>query len=218
MNCKNAVKNLCNYLHESLDRSEFCETVLPLLEVQRFEKMTAVLEESLAPNHAFWLQSGHARYFIVNTNSEGEKKEVTVEFCEPGKILFVRDCFLDGQMKKCTLQFAAGTVIIPLKKAHFVNLKWDVSEFASFAFKMMTSIESEKFKRTIMMKMKPRDKYKECLRIFGVDIELSFAAKHIASYLGMQPSYLSRLRAESLKNKIEVRKYLQIVFFIMGFI
>lgn len=213
-NCKNAGKDLCNYLHRHLDEKlELCEMLLSTVEVQGLSDITTILEDEKLCKHVFWLQSGYGRYFGVRTNEYGRKIEITVDFCKPGKILFVRDYFLTGQDIKCDLELAAGTVIIPFKMSDIDHLHLDKAEVAVLGLE-----KSENLRRMCMMKMKPRERYQEFLSIFGVEIEQYFAVKDIANYLGMQPSYLSRIRAEYLKNKTGLIKYLQTVFFITAFI
>lgn len=217
--CKNVGEDLCHYLRKHLDEKlELCETAFSSIEIQSLTKITALLAEGNWDKQAFWLQSGYGRYFGVRANEYGREIEVTVDFCKPRKIIFVREYFLTGMAIKCDLQLTAGSVIIPFHIADFDHLQLDGAEVAVFANKIMALEKSENLRRISMMKMKPRERYKEFLRIFGVEIERSFAVKDIADYLGMQPSYLSRLRAEYLKNKTGLIKYLQTVFFITQFI
>lgn len=200
--CENAVKDFCCYMRANLDEKfAGCETVFPSFEVRTLSKVTAILKDPKAYNHVFWLQSGYGRYFALTTNEEGATIEVTADFCKAGELHIIKDCFLNGQTIKCKLQLAPGTVIIPFQKKYFDDLKLNGSEIAVIANKIIGLEKSQNLKRIWMIKMKPRDRYQEFLRLFGSQIEQCFAVKDIANYLGMQPSFLSRLRAECLKNK-----------------
>lgn len=221
-NCLNCKKNVCallSYLSEDLDETyDLCKTICPLLEVQRLDKTTAFAGESVSSKQAFWLQSGYGRYFGIVTNDEGLKEEITIDFCLPGKIFFVKAFIFNEQLIKCNLQFVAGTVIIPIQKKHLVALKPNGLEVAAMAEKLIALERVDSWKRTTILKIKPRERYKAFLRFYSEDITQCFSVKDIANFLGMQPSYLSRLRAEYIRKKTEVINYLQTVFFIVEFV
>ncbi|WEK20974.1 MAG: hypothetical protein P0Y49_07460 [Candidatus Pedobacter colombiensis] len=196
------IDNLLTYLRGYLDyTSEFCTTLLPMLEIRILEKMTMFGVEGDGCTDVFWLQSGYGRYFINTTDEEGLPVEETIDFCKPGKILVISECLFNGEIRNFNLQLASGAVVIPLPKKCFESLKLNALEVEELANKIIALDKQDTFVEMKMRKMKPRERYQEFLRIFGVEIEQYFAVKHIASYLGMQPSYLSRLRGENFKKK-----------------
>lgn len=213
MNCKKNEEGLLTYMCRNLGHElKFCEMDVPLPEAQTLDKATTIVMEGDEINkNIFWLQSGYARYLKVWINDEGIREEDTVDFCRPGKLLFIRECAFD-------LQLAAKTVIIPFPQNYQDALKLDESKVGKLTSKILAKDRPEGLMRMMILKMKPRERYMEFLKFFGVDIEQYFAIKHIASFLGMRPSYLSRLRGEFHKKKTGGKKYLQTVFFIMEFV
>ncbi|WP_316818920.1 hypothetical protein [Pedobacter nyackensis] len=219
MNCKRGGENLLTYLCRHLgEESKLCEMETPLLEAQTLKKKHTFVKEGELNKNVFWLQSGYGRYFKVKTNEDGVEVEDTIDFCKPGKILFVRECVFLDLPGVFDLQLAAGTVIVPFQKEYFDALELDEAKMIKLINKILARDRPEGMKRMCMLKLRPRERYREFLKFFGNEIEQYFAIKHIASFLGMQPSYLSRLRGEYAKKKSEAKKYLQTVFFIMEFI
>lgn len=219
MNCKKNEEGLLTYLCRHLDdKSKFCETGLPIPGMQTLDKTTTIVKEGEMNKNAFWLQSGYGRYFEVITNKEGIKEEITVDFCKPGKMLFVRECIFFDSPSIFYLQVAAKAVVIPFQQMYFDALKSEGSKVEKLTSRILAKDKPESLMRMIILKMKPRERYSEFLKFYGLDIEQYFAVKHIASFLGMRPSYLSRLRGDYIKKKTGGKKYLQIVFFILEFV
>lgn len=174
------------YLRSFLDHPDaFYGTLLPMLEVETLGKMTMVGAEGDLCTEGFWLHSGYGRYYARRVDEEGLPYEETRDFCKPGK---VEQIPVNGDLN---LQLARGAVIIPLPKEYIECLKPN-----AFDLEKQDFLEKMKIK-----KMKPRERYQEFLSFFGVEIEQYFAVKHIASFLAMQPSFLSRLRGENFKRQ-----------------
>lgn len=194
------INDFLNYLRSFLDYSDaFYTTILPRLEVHTLEKMTMLVAEGGIYTDGFWLQAGYGRYFTNKTDEEGLPYEITADFCKPGKIMVVPECLFNGSTSNFNLQLARGSIVIPLPNEHFESLKLNAPEVEELGNKILALDNQGCLEKMKMLKMKPREKYREFLRIFGVEIEQYFAVKHVANYLGMRPSFLSRLRGENFK-------------------
>ncbi|TKC58450.1 Crp/Fnr family transcriptional regulator [Pedobacter hiemivivus] len=192
------INDFLNYLRSFLDYSDaFYSSILPMLEVHTLDKMTVLAAEGEIGTDAFWLQSGYGRYFIRKVDGEGLPLEVTIDFCKPGKVMVI------PVNSNFNLQLARGAVIILLPKDYFERLKLNAPVVEELRNKILDFEKQDFLEKMSMVNMKPREKYQEFLGFFGVEIEQYFAVKHIASYLGMQPSFLSRLRGENFKRKSE---------------
>lgn len=217
-NSKIAARDLLTYLQgHQKDAPEFYNAISPMLQVQTLDKTEMIVREGEVCTNVFWVQMGYGRYFKIITDEDGLTDEETIDFCKPGKMLIINECYFNESPSSFYLQFAAGTVIIPFEKDWFETLKLNSPQATTLASKILALDKPESQRIMRMLKMKPRERYREFLRLFDVDIEQYFAVKHIASFLGMRPSYLSRLRGEYFKNKTEVTKSLQAVFFILSF-
>lgn len=216
-NSKNAVPDLLAYLKERLDDSTgFYETIGPMLQVQHFDKAKIIAKAGEMGLVAFWLQLGYARCFTTSVNEEGLPQEKTTDFCSPNKILVITESFFGGMPSKFNVQLSAGAVVVPFPRHAFDFLKSMAPGVEALANKILALDKPEGQEKTIMQGMKPRERYREFLRFFGVEIEQYFAIKHIASYLNMTPTFLSRLRGELYKNKTGLKKYLQTIFLILN--
>ncbi|TCC88452.1 cyclic nucleotide-binding domain-containing protein [Pedobacter hiemivivus] len=190
------INDFFNYLRSFLDLSDaFYSMVLPMLEVETLKKMTMVDAEGSICAEGFWLQSGYGRYYTNKVDKEGLPYEETADFCKPGKVEMI------PVNSDLNLQLARGAIIILLPKEYFECLKLNAPEVEELGKKIF-DLEKQGFLEKMKIgKMKPRERYQEFLSFFGVEIEQYFAVKHIASFLAMQPSFLSRLRGENFKRQ-----------------
>jgi hypothetical protein len=192
-----AVKNLVTYLGQHLTLSNtFYDTIAPMLGGNAIESIFCVVKAGRICTVAYWIDQGYSRSFQLVKDEEDLWKDVTIDFCGPKKIMLVSDGFFNNQVSKYHVEIVKGSVIVPFSRECFDVLKLTAPEAEALANNILALEKSESLEKIEMMKMKPRDRYHEFLRIFGNEIVHFFAVKHVASYLGMQPSYLSRLRSE----------------------
>jgi hypothetical protein len=195
-----AVANLLNYLSNHLDlSSQFYITISPMLEARTLNKTQTFVRKGEICTTAFWIESGYCRCFINVKDNEGLPKEETIDFCRFNKIMVIPECFFNNLPCNYAMEIAQGAVIVPFSRDCFNVLKMSAPEAEALANKILSLEKPESLEKSGMFKMKPRARYDEFLRIFGPEIEQYFPVKHNASYLGMQPSYLSRLRSEKTK-------------------
>nr|WP_199079132.1 Crp/Fnr family transcriptional regulator [Pedobacter sp. ASV19] len=208
-----AVSHLLDYLNDHLQLSStFNVTIGPMLKVRTLFQKERIVEVGQLAETAFWVEKGYGRYFIKVKDREGLPMEVTIDFCKPRKILVISECFFNDQLCTYYVEMAKGSVIVPFSRSHFDMLKWSAPEAEALANRILSLEKLESLERMEMLKMKPRDRYQEFLRIFGVGVEQFVAIKDIASYLGMMPTYLSRLRGEA--NGGTKRKVSVVLFFV----
>ncbi len=194
--------NFLKYLRSYLNYSpQFEAAILPMLTVRILEKVERIVNRDEVCRAALWLHAGYGRWFDEYVDKDGISMDVTIDFFRPGKILVTGEGFFNDFPSLFNVELAAGSVVIDFPRHLYDELKLIAPETETLATKILATDRSEGLEKIIMVKRKTRDRYREFLRIFGPEIEQYFAVKHIASYLGMQPSYLSRLRAEYFKKK-----------------
>lgn len=216
---KNAVNGLFSYLSSHLEgRTEFDESLFSTLEVRTLAKKEIIATDGKVSLNSFWLQKGYGRFFKLRKNSEGITEEVTIDFCKPGKILFIKDIFSNEASKEFHFQLPEGAVIIPLEEGYPEAFNLTELEAVRLIVKIMASERPEYFRRMELMHLRPRERYINFLKYFGVGIELDVLVKQVACFLKMRPSYLSRIRGELSKNNPNAIRYLQTVFFMTAFI
>jgi|GEM_PF-2248914 len=216
---KNTVKDFKAYVDHHLGYTTgLKETVCSTLEVQILDKKKTIVHNGKIYTNYLWIQVGYGRFFKLETNSEGVTEDVTIDFCKPGRIIYVKEIFENELSKDFCFQLAAGAVIIPLENGCSSVLNLTELEAANLAAKVMASERPESLKRMEFLQLDPRERYKAFLKYFGTAIEQHFLVKQIACFLKMRPSFLSRLRREFVRMKAEVITYLQTVFFMVEFI
>lgn len=192
--------NLLNYLQSHLDyKPEFEIAILPMLRVRILEKVERIVKQDEVCRTALWLHAGYGRWFAESEDKEGLPVDVTIDFFRHGKILVSGECFFNDSPSLFNVELAAGSVVIDFPRDFYDILKLSVPEAETLATKILAMDRPEGLEKMNMVKRNTRDRYQEFLRMFGPEIEQYFAVKQIASYLAMQPSYLSRIRAERFK-------------------
>lgn len=218
MNCKNAKKDLFAYLHKYLKyNSGFYNLVFPMLEVRKLKKKEVILKEGEVCKQIFWLQSGSGRYFRRATDENGFEYEETIDFCKPGKIVFMGESFFSEEPSKISFELSAEAVIIPFSKECYEYMSLKRREVLKIINRILASKSEYEMTKNYYLKLKPRNRYQEFLAVFGVEIEQGFKIKQIAVHLALRPSFLSRLRGEYGRKKNGLTKYLQTVFLILQF-
>lgn len=210
------VGSLLTYLNGHLNLSqEFNDALRRVLGAETLTAKLDVVKCGEVCVTANWIERGYARFFKRVADDNGILTDVTIDFCRWGKILVIPECFFNGQPCGYNAEIPKGSVIVPFSKNCFDTFKLSAPEAESLANKILSLERTESLEKRELMKMKPRPRYDAFLRIFGREIEQYFAVKQIASYLGMQPSYLSRLRSEikrcptdHLQNKVSVVTFL----------
>lgn len=196
MNCKNAKKDLLAYLLNLDHKAQFYDTILSKLQVVKLKKKKVILKEGEISKEAFWLQSGYGRYFRTVTDEDGVTYQETFSFCKPGKIVFIAGSFFNNNPSEFGFELAAESVIIPFSKESYESLKVRVPEIAFVANRISSLDNKELMKKNHLLNKKSRERYKEFLNFFGIGIQQYFTVKQIANHLGIQRTYLSRLRGE----------------------
>jgi hypothetical protein len=192
--------NLLSYLQSHLNYSrEFEIAILPMLKVRTLDKVERIVNQDEVCRTALWLHSGYGRWFEERKDKDGLPVDVTIDFFRHGKILVSGECFFNDFPSLFNVELAAGSVIIDFPRHFYDTLRLTTPEAETLTIKILATDRPEGLEKMNMVRKNTRARYKEFLRIFGPEIEQYFAVKHIASYLAMQPSYLSRIRAEYFK-------------------
>lgn len=197
---KIADANLMEYLGKHMDLTKRRGTSMdPVVKARTLSKTERVVQKGTFCTTAFWMELGYGRCFTKRIDNKGLSDERTIDFFTFNKILLFDDCFFNGKPSDYDVEIAKNSVIVPFSKAFFELLNVNLKEIGMLVGDVLVHERARGLERVNIQRMKPRERYPEFLRVFGPEIEQFFAIKHIASFLGMQPSYLSRLRAENIR-------------------
>jgi CRP-like cAMP-binding protein len=190
-----AVCNLLNYLNGQGNLSdEFNIVIGPMLKDDCLAAKLLVAEPGNVCQTAYWIEKGYARFYMKCRDEEGVEIEETIDFCGPGKILVISECFFRDEPCQYYVEIAKDSVIVPFSRVNFEILKLTAPEAEALANNILSSINTERIWKMKILKMKPRQRYAEFLKAYGMEIMQYFKVKQVASYLNMCPKYLSRVR------------------------
>jgi len=191
------VDNFISYLNgRSIASDNLRKNISPMLGVRILDKKERIVNQGEVCTSSFWLQSGYGRCFVIVKDKEGLPFEKTIKFFGQGKIASINSAFFNGEPCDFNFELSAGAVVVPFSRSCFEKLKLNVPEAGDLANSIMAMEWLEDLEQRELLRLKQRIRYQEFLRVFGVEIEQHFAIKHIASYLKLNPSFLSRIRSE----------------------
>jgi CRP-like cAMP-binding protein len=191
------VDDFMSYFNESLVVNDNIRSgISPMLWVRKFGKKERIVMPGEICTTSFWLQSGYGRCFVITNDKEGLPFEKTIKFFGQGKIAAIHSSFFNEEPCDFYFELSAGAVVVPFSRSCFETLKLNVPEIGDLANNIMAREETEHLEKMELIGLKARERYQEFLKIFGVEIEQHFAIKHIASYLKIPPSFLSKIRSE----------------------
>ncbi|MDE5423022.1 Crp/Fnr family transcriptional regulator [Ancylomarina sp. DW003] len=169
--------------------------ILDITSLKRYPANAVIIQEGQYNRHFRYLHDGCVRY---HANYDG--KEVTTWIEVANQLLLSYDGFSFDRPGGETLEASADSVVIEIASDDFLKLLEEFPQMERFARlwlekEMSSQLEFYKF----FMFMSAKEKYKRLLTYVS-DVDLKVKAIHIASFLGISPETLSRIRAEHLKS------------------
>ncbi|MBB5439652.1 hypothetical protein HDC92_003348 [Pedobacter sp. AK017] len=200
MNTENTgtpVGRLLAYLKSKMQTeltAAFSAGIIPMLNADTLPKLLLLAKPGDILQTAFWLDMGYGRAYKILYDKEGLPFERTIDFFKPGKIMLDPTAFFEGQPGNCYLEITKDAVIVPFTRENFNLLQLSAPEALTLANNILADGQKDGQEKMEMLKLPAKACYEEFKRIFGQGIEQYFPQKHIASYLGISPETLSRLR------------------------
>jgi len=154
------------------------------------EKGTSLVEIGKVTDKAFFILSGYLRYFKVVDSGE----ELVIHLYAPNNFATSLNSFFLGNKSEEALQTITDCEILyisksDLEKLYSTNYKWQ-----SFGRKLMESFLIEKEERIIdQLSLSAHDRYLKLIKN-QPDIIQNVPVKYIASFIGIKPESLSRIR------------------------
>ena len=164
-----------------------------LFKYETVSKGTLLLETGKHTDRVFFIISGYMRYFKVIKTGE----ELIIHLFEPNNFATSVNSFFSEKKTEDTLQAITDCEYLyisksDLEKLYSTNMKWQ-----SFGRMLMESFLIEKEERIIdQLSLTAQDRYMKLMKSQPGIIK-NIPIKYIASFIGIQPESLSRIR----KNK-----------------
>lgn len=161
-----------------------------LFKTEFVAKGTSLIEAGKPTDKAFFILSGYLRYFKVLDSGE----ELVIHLYAPDNFATSLNSFFGGMRSTETLQAITDCEVLYITKQDLEKLYSTNDKWQSFGRKLMESFLIEKEERIIdQISLTAHDRYRK-LQQNQPDIIQYVPVKYIASFIGVQPESLSRIR------------------------
>jgi CRP-like cAMP-binding protein len=168
--------------------------VLRLIQKYNLEQIiipakTILLQEGDVSKCVYFVQSGCLRMFINHNGSE-----ITTQFFFEGKAVASMESLYTGEPSEFTMESIEACTLYTMGREQFFNLLKDDAEFKDWFYELLLNRFFYYSKHLLSyLKNKPQERYNELLAKHP-QILLRVPQHYIASYLGITPVSLSRIR------------------------
>jgi CRP-like cAMP-binding protein len=176
--------------------SEHFDQFIDLSKTVSLQKKEMLIKENSICSFVGYVESGMLRSILVK---DGE--EFTSDFFFAGSFVSVYTSFLRQTPAVVSIQAIGPTTIYSLSYSHFNDLLNTSSEWYKLAKYIADSFFFKKcIRESSLLQDSALERYKLLLETFP-SIEQLVSQRHIASYLGIKPESLSRIKALTYINK-----------------
>jgi len=175
----------------SLNPSDY-ELIESLFKFRIVDKGTSVIEIGKRTNEVFFVNSGYLRYYKISASGE----ELIIHIYAPHNFATALNSFFLNKESEEELQTITKCELLcitkyDLDKLYSINQKWQY-----FGRMLMESFLIEKEQRIIdQLSLTGQEKYIKLLET-NPDIIQNVQVKYLASFLGIQPESLSRIKKQ----------------------
>jgi len=177
-------------LVEALQRDSTIRELFPgLLEAREIPAKTILLHEGELSQHLYIIKQGCLRMWF---NKDG--KDITFQFFFEGQAVASMDSFLNNQPSLFTLESIEPSSVLAISKADFEHLQQLYPAFRD-GFQEMLFQRFRNYSLLFLSRIKdtPRERYDDLVAHHPRIIQ-RVPQHYIASYLGITPISLSRIR------------------------
>ncbi len=174
-----------------LDDSEW-QLIDALFEPKEFDKNEIILEEGIVCRHFYFLESGLIRFFCTIDGNDLTKTFAIAPYCFTSKISFRMQSASDEGIQALDRTVVRRVSFDDYRKLEKIN-SWNI-----FMRKLLNEIQeySEKFYLEIRT-MTAEERYHIILDSYPAELIRKIPLKHLASFLGVAPQSLSRIRKKN---------------------
>ena len=158
-------------------------------------KTQFLLKEGRVCDEYFFLEKGFMRVFAYDT----EGNDVTTNFCAAGGVVFEVSSFFNRTASKENIQATDDCSGWYISYAQLNDLFHSLPEFREFGRSILVKTLTSLKTRMLSMITETAEQRYEALLKTNPEIFRHAALKHIASYLGITDTSLSRIRKEFSK-------------------
>lgn len=185
--------NFKTYLTSNLDVDE--EEILSLLEncdIKTFKKGEFLLRKNEYCKHAFFVENGLLRQYSMNENG----KEHILSFAPENWIVTDRESSVFNQPSAYYIQALEDSKVVMIDEDFIRLLSEKILAFTDFNNRLLHNhIRHLQNRINLLLSAAAEDRYLQFIKMYP-DIMLRVPQTMIASYLGITPESLSRVRRD----------------------
>jgi CRP-like cAMP-binding protein len=171
------------------------EEIAGCFEQLSIAKNEFLLSEGKICDHYFFLEKGFMRSFAYDTNGN----DITTNFYSPGHVVFEVSSFFNRTRSKENIQAVQDCSGLYITYEQLNNLFHALPQFREFGRSVLVKGFSALKIRMLSMITETAEQRYDALLKQNPEIFQQAALKHIASYLGITDTSLSRIRKEYSK-------------------
>jgi CRP-like cAMP-binding protein len=176
------------------------EKLAAFLFSKKYNKKELLLREGEVNDRMFYVQKGLLRVYFINDDG----KEINTWFVKEGEFVYACHSFHYQIPSEEYIEAMEDSVIMSIKKETWLMLLRNNHKLALFTVhELMANIAEFATQASVLRLMTGEKKY-EYLKTHKSDILERISQKHLASYLGVDTTYLSKI-VNNYKNNEELK-------------
>ena len=190
--------NLKAFLTSNLEiNEESIQSILKSCTIKRVKKDEFLLRENEHCKHTFFVESGLIRQYSIDDKG----KEHTISFAPENWFVSDRESVFFNEASAYYIQALEDSEVVMMDADFFLKLSEEIPSFTDFNNKLLHNHIRHLQKRiNMLLSASAKQRYLEFVAMYP-DTLLRVPQTMIASYLGITPESLSRVRKElALKN------------------
>jgi CRP/FNR family transcriptional regulator, anaerobic regulatory protein len=181
-----------SYVQLTKEDIAFCEQYF---ELQSFPKNSILEEENKVPKHLYFITSGFMRLFYDDKNGD----DVTILIASPNRFITSFLDFIHEKKSNLNLECITDCVCYRVERSKLVEMIDKNDSFKKFSLVIFEqAIASTQIRANDLATLTAELRYKKLIEQ-QPEIIQNVPIQYIASYLGIKPQSLSRIRKQLIK-------------------
>lgn len=193
-------QNFHKYLkNKALVKAEHLPKLMDLISVKEIKKDEFLLSKGQVCQHTFFIEKGLLRFYSLSE----EGKEHIVQFAPENWFIADRESMYFGKPSMFFMDAIEDTTVVLLDQ-HFIETVSEISsEFRTYnEYILQNHIRHLQNRINLLIGASAKERYLDFIKLYS-GLTLRVPQWMIASYLGITPESLSRVRKELAKNNFK---------------
>lgn len=168
------------------------EIALSDIKTKFFKKGSIILDEGSIKSESYFINQGLLRLYSIDQKG----KEHIIQFAPENWMISERNSMLFNEPSPYYIEAIEDSEVLVIGKNFFIDLKKDIPEILELNIKMLhNSIRFMQQRITMLLSATAEERYLHFIKLYP-NLTLRVPQLMIASYLGVTPESLSRVRKD----------------------